>query len=135
MCIRDSNGPLLNEASALAVNCHTSLCFHSHPKRKGKRGYAEKATSTPDIGNVWYLPHHSVNNANKPDKVRVVFDCSAKCNGTSLNENVFQGTDMTNKLICVLLRFREEPVAFTADIEAMFQQVNVSVDDRDFLIS
>ena len=26
----------MNEASALAVNCHTSLCIHSHPKRKRK---------------------------------------------------------------------------------------------------
>ena len=28
----------MNEASALAVNCHTSLCILSHPKRKGKEG-------------------------------------------------------------------------------------------------
>jgi len=97
------------------------------------KGYAEKATNTPDTGNVWYLPHHSVTNVNKPDKVRIVFDCSAKCSGTSLNENVFQGPDMMNKLIGVLLRFREEQVAFMADIEAMFHQVNVSVQDRDFL--
>ena len=29
-------GPCLNEASALAVNCHTSLCVHSHSKGKEK---------------------------------------------------------------------------------------------------
>jgi len=74
-----------------------------------------------------------VNNVNKPDKVRIVFDCYAKCNGTSVNENAYQGPDMMNKLIGVLLRFRKEPVAFMADIEAMLHQVNVSVDDRDFL--
>jgi len=27
----------LKEASALAVNCHTSLCVHSHPKRKKRK--------------------------------------------------------------------------------------------------
>ena len=57
----------------------------------------------------------------KPDKVRVVFDCAAKYHGTSLNENVLQGT---NFLIGVLLRFRQEPVA-VADVEAMFHQVLV----------
>ena len=31
----------LNEVSALAVDCHTSLCVHSHPERK------EKERSTP----------------------------------------------------------------------------------------
>jgi len=30
-------GPHLNEASALTVNCHTSLCIHSHPERKEKK--------------------------------------------------------------------------------------------------
>lgn len=80
---------------------------------------------------MWYLPHHSVQNVNKPDKVRIVFDCSAKFNGTSLNENVFQGPDLMNKLVGVLLRFREEPVAFMADVEAMFHQVRVPAEDRD----
>lgn len=97
------------------------------------KGYAEKAVNTPDTGHVWYLPHHSVSNVNKPGKVRIVFDCSAKCGGTSLNDNVFQGPDLMNKLIGVLLRFREGPVALMADVEAMFHQVHVSVDDRDFL--
>jgi len=28
----------MNEASALAVNCHTSLCVLSHPKGERKKG-------------------------------------------------------------------------------------------------
>jgi hypothetical protein len=40
---------------------------------------------------LWYLPHHSVLNSHKPDKVRVVFDCSAKCSNTSLNDQLLQG--------------------------------------------
>ena len=35
---------------------------------------------------VWYLPHHPVTHPLKPDKVRVVYDCAAKCGGTSLNQ-------------------------------------------------
>jgi hypothetical protein len=40
---------------------------------------------------------------------------------------------MTNKLIGVLSRFRQDPTAFIADIEAMFSQVKVSPLHRDFL--
>jgi len=29
---------LVAEASALTVDCHTSLCIHGHPKGKGKEG-------------------------------------------------------------------------------------------------
>ena len=41
--------------------------------------------------------------------------------------------DLTNKLIGVLSRFRQEPVALMSDIEAMFHQVRVSEWCRNFL--
>ena len=69
----------------------------------------------------------------KPGKIRVVFDCSAKFAGTSLNEQLLQGPDLTNSLVGVLTRFRQEPVAFMGDIEAMFYQVLVPAEQRDFL--
>ena len=46
------------------------------------------------VGAVWYLPHHPVFNSNKPDKVRVVFDCAAQYNGKSLNSELLQGPDL-----------------------------------------
>jgi len=69
----------------------------------------------------------------KPDKIRVVFDCSARFAGTPLNDQLLQGPDLTNSLVGVLTRFRQEPVAFMADIEAMFYQVFVSEEQRVFL--
>ena len=69
----------------------------------------------------------------KPDKIRVVFDCSTKFAGTSLNDQLPQGPDLTNSLVSVLTHFRQEPVAFMADIEAMFCQVFVPMEQRDFL--
>ena len=54
---------------------------------------------------------------------RVVFDCSAKFAGTSLNDQLLQGPDLTNSLVGVLTRFRQEPAAFMADIDATFYQV------------
>ena len=99
-------------------------------------GYAERVPDSNlyrNDGQVWYIPHHAVRHAQKPDKVRVVFDCPAKYHGVSLNDSLLQGPDLTNDLLDVLLRFREEQVAFTADIEAMFYQVKVPEEDRDFL--
>ena len=91
---------------------------------------AEKEVNRSDEA-VWYLPHHPVLNPNKPN--RVVFDCAAQYKGTSLNVQVLQGPDLTNQLIGVLLRFRQEPVAVMADIEAMFHEVRVACGDRDVL--
>ena len=100
------------------------------------KGYAEKVPQqdtevTP--GRTWYLPHHNVVNENKPERLRIVFDCAASFGGTSLNKEVLQGPDFTNNLVGVLLRFREEPVAVMGDIEGMFHQVRVSPKDRDAL--
>jgi len=63
----------------------------------------------------------------------VVFDGGASFNGTSLNSELLQGPDLTNRLIGVLTRFRQEPITIMGDIQAMFHQVKVAKDDVDFL--
>ena len=63
----------------------------------------------------------------------MVFDCSARYNNTSLNDQLLQGPDLANSLVGVLLRFRQDHVAFIADIEAMFHQVCVPRAQCDFL--
>ncbi|XP_071959794.1 uncharacterized protein [Antedon mediterranea] len=99
-----------------------------------QKGFAEKVDNIePTIGKTWYIPHHGVYNPHKPGKIRVVFDCAAKFQGTSLNNLLLPGSNMTNSLVGVLLRFREDPVAIMADIEAMFHQVKVPVKDRDYM--
>ena len=40
---------------------------------------------------------------------------------------------MTNSLVGVLSRFRQEPVTIIADVEAMYYQVRVPEDDTDLL--
>ena len=94
-------------------------------------GYARKV---PDdyqpkySGRDWYIPHHATGK-----KFRVVFDCAAKYEGTSLNENLLQGPDYTNSLVGILNRFRQEAVAFSCDIKAMYHQVKVHPDDINSL--
>ena len=100
------------------------------------KGYTRKVPEdqiSNSCGVVWYLPHHNVIHPKKPDKVRVVFDCAAKYRGESLNGNVLQGPNLTNSLIGVLISFRQEPVAVMADVEAMFHQVRVDLNDVDSL--
>ena len=70
------------------------------------KGYAQKVTEEECNGQdgfVWYLPHHPVHHPLKPDKTRIVFDCSAKYPGTSLK--LLQGPDLTNSLVGVLTPF------------------------------
>ena len=98
-----------------------------------KKGYPTKAQLAEVQGKTWYLPHHAVQHPAKPGKVRVVFDCSAKYHGKSLNDKLLQGPDLTNSLVGVLTRFRQDPVAFMSDVEAMFHQVRVNPEDRSAL--
>ena len=104
-------------------------------KKLLNKGYAEVIPEDPETkpSKIWYLPHHGVTTEKKPDKLRVVYDCAAKFAGESLNDKCRQGPDLNNKLIHVLLRFRQHQFAITADIEAMYYQVKVVESDRDVL--
>lgn len=81
---------------------------------------------------VWYIPHHGVYHPQKK-KLRVVFDCAASYRGVSSNGELLQGPNLTSSLLGVLTRFRQEPVAMMADIEAMYYQVRVPDKDTDLL--
>lgn len=100
-----------------------------------EKGYAVEITNAENEkcnNRVWYLPHHGVRHPVK-QRLRVVFDCGASFAGTSLNQELLQGPDLTSSLVGVLLRFRQEAVAMMADVEAMFYQVHVSDKDTDLL--
>ena len=75
-------------------------------------------------GPVYYLPHHGVY---RPDKrstpLRVVFDPACRYNGVSLNSFLLKGPCLIGDLLGVLMRFREERIAFMGDISKMFLQI------------
>ena len=83
-------------------------------------------------GQTWYPPHHNVVNENKREKLRVVFNFAAAFGGT-WHKEVLRGSDFTNNLVGVLLRFRREQVVVMGDIEGMFHQVQVPSMHRDAL--
>ena len=76
-----------------------------------QNSYAERVPqgTQPKVGSltVWYIPHHGVYHLKNPNKIRVVFDCSAQFEGESLNKHLLQGLDLTNNLMGVLCRFPE----------------------------
>ena len=100
------------------------------------KGYAREVTHMDtDSKRVWYLLHHHVVNANKPGKLRAVFDCAAKYEGISLNSKLLQGPDLNSSLVGVVTRLRQEQVALDADVEAMFHQVRVLEKDCGATVS
>lgn len=81
----------------------------------------------------WYLPSFGVYHPRKLGNIRVVFDSSAQHSGVSLNDVLLTGPDLNNTLLGVLIRFRKEAVAITADIQQMYHCFLVREEDRNFL--
>ncbi|KAM3938230.1 uncharacterized protein RB166_011994 [Leptodactylus fuscus] len=98
-----------------------------------RNNHAEPAPLLKENEECWYLPSFGVYHPRKPKQIRVVFDSSAKHQGVSLNDVLLTGPNLTNNLVGVLMRFRKEPIAITADIEQMFHCFIVREDHRNFL--
>lgn len=98
------------------------------------KGYAHRITaaeleySMP--GRVWYLPLGVVRNPRKPAKVRLIWDAAARTEGVSFNDMMLKGPDMLTALPVVLLRFRQNRIAFSGDIKEMFHQFRIRQEDR-----
>ena len=97
------------------------------------KGYARKSATEAASGKTWYLPHHFVYHSKEPGKIRVVFDTSADYQGRCINAELLSGPDLANQIVGYLLRFREEQIAVTGDIEAMSRQVKVPKDQCSLL--
>lgn len=95
--------------------------------------HAEKAPSIGEKCEFWYLPIFGVYHPQKPDQIRVVFDSSAQQHGVSLNSVLLTGPDLNNTLLGVLLRFRKDLIAVTADIQQMFYACLMRHDHRNYL--
>lgn len=93
---------------------------------------AEDVINEGKVGEVWYIPHFAVTHPKKKS-LRVVFDCSARFDGTAINDHLLQGPDHMNNLLGILLRFRQHNIAVTCDIQKMFYNFYVKEGDRDYL--
>ena len=125
----------LNALHKKLVKCDMLNRYHAEIVKMLQEGYAEfvPVVDIKKSDGVWYLPHHAVVNEKKPEKVRIVFDCAARFQGESLNNKCHQGPDYINRLLSVLLRFRQHSYAVTADVQAMYYQVKIPPEQRDSL--
>ena len=79
-----------------------------------------------------YLPHYHVYSPAKPAKVRIVFDCSVRSRGSSLNDRAYQGRKLTTLLNVILISIMYSCV-ISGDVQAMYNQVKVPVGNRDMM--
>ena len=79
-----------------------------------------------EIGKPLYLPHHGVYPPTTSNKL--IFDCRAKFDGTSLKNHLLQLSDLTNSIVCVPTRFHQEPIAIMGDTESMCHQIRDAVE-------
>ena len=99
-----------------------------------RKGYAEEVVHVNRADNcVWYLPHHPVIHPRKPDKVRIVFDCAARHQGTSLNDCIYRGPDLTNKLWEFYSSSVKSPFLSVLILRACFTKLKSHPWERDVL--
>ena len=90
-----------------------------------------KEELTNYTGPTHYIAHHEVlKPESKSTPVRIVFNSSANYMGHVLNEYWAKGPDLLNNLLGVLIRFRENRVAFIGDIKKMYHTVKTSELDQ-----
>ncbi|XP_055633594.1 uncharacterized protein LOC129773943 [Toxorhynchites rutilus septentrionalis] len=108
--------------------------FHRQIQEYQDKGYAHRVTpeelQKANPARTWFLPLGVVTNPNKPGKVRVVWDASAKVGGVSLNSMLLKGPDQLTALPAVLYRFRQFWVAVNADLQEMFHQIFIRAADK-----
>ena len=89
-------------------------------------GYIERSLSS-DSDLCHYIPHHPVWHPKK-GKLRIVWDCAL-----SLNDFVYEGPDLLNSLVEIIIRFRRFKYAVCSDIRKMYLNVKVPPNDRGAL--
>ena len=90
----------------------------------------------PEWGKVHYLSHHPVNREQaETTTVRVLYDASAKLrtDTPSLNQCLNIGPSLIPTIFHMLLRFRWNQIAVTADIKSAILMINIVEHDKDFL--
>lgn len=91
-----------------------------------QKNFASKSTKATEDGNVWYLSHQGIYHPSISNKVRVVLDCSSKCNGRAINIEMLTNPDLANKLIGALARFKIGDLAFIGNWENVISKSSCS---------
>ena len=104
-------------------------------EQQHEQGIVEPANDKP-IGKEYYIPHKEVvRESAQSTKLRVIYDASAKASpdSPSLNDCLYAGPSLQNKLWEILVRARSFPVTITGNIEKAFLQIHIKECERDAL--
>ena len=142
--LRDDNFRLPNSRSQaemrfryleikMSMNYQFKNDYMKFMKELISKEYATASTAVAETRKCWYLPYHGVYNQNSPGKILVFANLSAEFSGKLINNSLLPDPDLYNQIVGVLPKFREEPLAVTGDIEAIYHQVKIPVKKRNFL--
>ncbi|GFV49112.1 integrase catalytic domain-containing protein [Trichonephila clavipes] len=84
---------------------------------------------------AYYMPHHGVLRPEKSTtKLRVVFNATnPTSNGLSLNSIQYNGGLVQNDLFTIMIKFREHPYAFMADVKMMYRMILIHESQQPLL--
>ena len=88
-----------------------------------------------DVGVHYIPPHCVIRTDRKTTKLRVVYDGSANPDDAKIspNDSLLTGPNFIPHLFDVLLKFRQNPIVLTADIEKTFVMISIDPSNRDML--
>ena len=103
-----------------------------------EKGIVERVPpeSHPQPGSVYCIPHRAViRHESTTTRIRVVFDASSKIRSDTVSlNNCLYVSPLLLPAIDVLIRFRAWRVGLVADVMQAFHQINVSEEQKDFLL-
>ncbi|XP_076029138.1 uncharacterized protein LOC143017984 [Oratosquilla oratoria] len=130
-------GRAVAQLHSLKRNPHPSLYsdYRNILEEYLRLGFIETVPPGPEVdGKVHYLPHHPVYKNSSTTPVRIVFNASSRAhkNALSLNDALYTGPNLAQKIQSMILLFREGTYGVLADISKAFLRIGVDEADRDF---
>ena len=119
---------------SLSAKPHLLEHYHQVIQEQQDQGFIEVIHNPRVHASTHYIPHHAVEKDSPTTPLRIVYNCSAKVSreAPSLNDCLMKGPALTEKLGDILVTFRTNDYAFTADISKAFLRIGLQEIDRDF---
>ena len=128
--------PAIAQFNSLLQKFKTNVALYQQYQRVIQdyldQGFIEQTENDPRTGS--YLPHHPVFKESKTTPLRIVFNASCKtAGGKSLNDCMYVGPSLTQKLHDALVQFRQNPVAVVSDISKAFHRILIEPEHRKYV--